>query len=336
MRAIKYTCIVGTPYALSLYFLRMDDDAISQTRFFVGRTLPGDVFTRLPHAIRLDVDERLSRSRLYRVYFRLKCLLIHWLYVVGTQVFAQDHVFCAAPLICRMNYTLIEDGPGFYSWNPPVPAIESAFVRFWLWALNGAIYLKHFGRNQQCENRWTTSADDVKCYKEEGLRYERFDVASLWKSASEGKRCAVFRLFGDLSGGEGVVAQTRLCRTILLTQPLVEDCGLSSEEVVAVYRSSIETYRGTGIVIKPHPRDKFDYESVFPDCKVLKTRIPMQLLCAFGVRFERVITPFSTAVSEFPEDTEIVWLGSAGNKKIEAICGNPAPPKKFSKIVRIS
>ena len=111
---------------------------------------------------------------------------------------------------------------------------------------------------------------------------------------------------------------------------------MSSEEVVAVYRSSIETYRGTGIVIKPHPRDKFDYESVFPDCKVLKTRIPMQLLCAFGVRFERVITPFSTAVSEFPEDTEIVWLGSAGNKKIEAICGNPAPPKKFSKIVRIS
>lgn len=334
MSAIKYSCIVGTPYALALYFLRMDDLAISQTRFFVGQTLSDEISGQLPDSIRFDVDVRRSRSRLYRAYFRLKCLLIHWRYVAGTRLFAQDHIFCAAPLICRMNYTMVEDGPGFYSWNPPEPRIENVFIRIGLWALNGSIYLKHFGRNHQCENRWTTSADDAKCYEDEGVRYERFDVATLWKTASESKRNKVLRLFGESSDCAGVLALARSCRTILLTQPLMEDCGLSRDELMAVYHSAIETYKDTGIMIKVHPRDKFDYERAFRDCKVLKTRMPMQLLCALGIRFDRAITPFSTAVSEFPDDTEIVWLGSAGNKKIEAVCGNPAPPKKFSRIVK--
>lgn len=330
----KYTCIVDTPYALALYFLRMGAENVFRTRFFVGQNLSEEVFRQIPYAVRLEVDKQRWNGRLYRLCFRLKCLLLHWRYVVGTQIFAQDHIFCAPSLICGMNYTLIEDGPGFYGWNPPGPAIESFFVRFGLWVFNGAVYLKHFGRNRQCENRWVTSSEDVRIYEAEKRGYEYFNVSALWKKASRELKTLVLRLFGDFSGGAEIESQTRSCRTILLTQPLMEEFGLSEDELIAVYRTVVGKYKDTGICIKIHPRDKFDYGRAFPDCKVMKTRIPMQLLCAFGVKFERAITPFSTAISECPEDTEIVWLGTEINEKIKAVCGSLDPPKKFSKVVK--
>ena len=334
MVKFKYTCIVDTPYALALYFLRMGVENVSLTRFFVGQTLSEEVFRQIPHAVRLEVDKQRWNGRLYRLCFRLKCLLLHCRYVVGTKIFAQDHIFCAPPLICGMNYTLIEDGPGFYGWNPPGPSIDNCFVRLGLWLFNGSIYLKHFGRNRQCENRWVTSFEDAKIYSEEGRRYKRFEVSALWKNASECHRSLILRLFGDLSGGAEIELLAKTCRTILLTQPLMEEFGLSEYELINAYRPVVEKYKETGICIKIHPRDKFDYGRAFPGCQIMKTRMPMQLLCAFGVKFERAITPFSTAISEFPEDTEIVWLGTEINEKIKAVCGILDPPKKFSKVVK--
>ena len=334
MFEFKYTCIVDTPYALALYFLRMGTESVSRTRFFVGQTLPDEIFKQLPNAVRIEVDKQRCEVRLYRLGFRLKCLLFHLRYVVGTKIFAQDHIFCAPPLVCGMRYTLIEDGPGFYGWNPHRPSIDGFFVRLGLWVLNGPIYLKHFGRNEQCVNRWVTSDEDARIYQEEMRQYEHFDVSALWKKAPKELKTLILRLFGDLSGGTEIESLARSCRTILLTQPLMEDFGLSSDELVAVYRPVVEKYKDTGICIKIHPRDKFDYGHAFPGCKVMKTRIPMQLLCAFGVKVERAITPFSTAISEFPDDTEIVWLGTEINEKIKKACGVLAPPRKFLRVVK--
>ena len=116
---------------------------------------------------------------------------------------------------------------------------------------------------------------------------------------------------------------------ILLSQPMMEDCGLSEREMADVYADSIAEYEHDGIVVKPHPRDGFPFEKYFPNVKVVKTSVPMQLLCEIGAAFQTAITICSSSISSFPMATEIVWIGAAKNKKMLRLYGGKKPPDSF-------
>ena len=335
----RYTCIVDTPYALALYLLKMDCEAISRTFFCVGKNLSQEIVDSLPHARRFHVDQQRSRS--VRFLFRIKCFWYHILFIRGSEVYGQDHLVCSAQLICRKKYTLIEDGPRTYSMNRDLPGrsmlnIANPFLKAALYVLNGSIYLKSFGRNGQCENRWVTTDEDADLYQCDGVRIERLDIGLMWRLASMGKKKQILRIFDGKGVGLGADLPSKGAETILLTQPIMEDCGLSEDEFAAVYRDLINCNLPAGVVIKPHPRDKFDYERHFPDCKVMRTRMPMQLLCAFGMNFKRAITICSTSISDFPEETEIVWIGNEVNAKILNAYGHVDPPVKFKNVVRVT
>ena len=335
----RYTCIVDTPYALALYLLKMDCEAISRTFFCVGKNLSQEIVDSLPQARRFYVDQH--RSRVARLIFRIKCFWCHVLFIRDSKVYGQDHLVCSSQLICRKKYTLIEDGPRTYSMNKDLPGrsvlnVTNLFLKMALYMLNGSIYLKSFGRNGQCENRWVTTGEDADLYQRDGVKVERLDIGLMWRQASKGKKEQVLRIFGGEEIDLNADLPSKGAETILLTQPIMEDCGLSEDELAAVYRDRINCNLPTGVVIKPHPRDKFDYESRFPNCKVMRTRLPMQLLCAFGMNFKRVITICSTSISDFPEETEIVWIGNEVNAKILNVYGHVDPPGKFKNVVRVT
>lgn len=338
-RRYKYTCIVDTPYALALYLLKMDCEAIPRTFFCVGRNLAQEIFDRLPSARRFDMDQR--RSRFVRLAFRIKCFYHHFLFVRGRSVYAQDHLNCSSQLICRTNYTLIEDGPRSYSMNKDLPGrrlveIENPFLNMAVYLMNGSVYLKSFGRNAQCVNRWVTTDEDADLYQRDGAKIERLDVGLMWRQASREKKEAISCIFNGDGFDWEVGLRSNCAETILLTQPMIEDCGLSEDEFATIYRACVDRYLPMGVVIKPHPRDKFNYKKHFPNCKVMSTRVPMQLLCAFGMNFKRAVTICSTAVSDFPEETEIVWIGNEINSKILSVYGHVDPPWKFRHVVRVT
>lgn len=334
----KYSCIVDTPYALALYLLKMDSAAIRRTLFCFGNNLSEDSLRALPHARRFYVDVR--RSRFFRLVFRVRCWLYHLAHIRGTQIYGQDHISCAAQLICRQNYTLIEDGPDAYLLNRERPGHQfpdtrNPFCLLAFYALGGAIYLKTMGRNPQCINRWVTSQEDVRLFEKERVPFEVLCVRKLWENASGEKKEMVLRVIDGRSGELDISALSKANDTILLSQPMVEDCGLTEDEFEAVYRPFIDRYAQSGVVIKPHPRDKFDYENRFPNCRVLRTRIPMQLLSAFGLNFKRAITICSSSVSDMPEDIELVWLGAEIHPKIAEVYGHSSPPSKFKNVILV-
>lgn len=340
----RYTCIVDTVYSLVLYLLKMDVEDIRATRFFVDYCLVGNgVVNNLPNAIGALTDKKRWHGRLYWIVHRVKCFWYHCRYIRGTQIFAQDHLKCSSQLICGMNYTLIEDAPLIYckvKKNPDATLWkmvkhENRFQKFKSYLCKGAVFGQTLGRNRQCENRWTTTQEDAACYAKDGARCELLDVKALWLNAPDEKRAMIARYVdGDVRQftlGDAVLG----CKTLLLSAPLMVDFGLSEQEVVDVFRDVIEKYRHTGIIIKPHPRDTVDYARCFPDCKIWNTKMPLQFICQTGIRFSRVITLFSSAISDFPSDTEIIWLGTNAHPKISQRYKRRDPPAKFKNVVRL-
>lgn len=104
---------------------------------------------------------------------------------------------------------------------------------------------------------------------------------------------------------------------LLLTEPL---CELPVRE--RIFRDCIDLYgqikdEESVILIKPHPRDLLDYETLFPEHIVLDRKFPMEVLNYIeGLRFSRVISVF-TVVRNIRFADEIVYLGEDFMDKYE-------------------
>lgn len=106
-------------------------------------------------------------------------------------------------------------------------------------------------------------------------------------------------------------------KVLLLTEPL---CELDVRE--RIFRDCIDLYgqpEGTEavILIKPHPRDLLDYETLFPEYVILDRKFPMEVLNYIeGLTFRRVISVF-TVVHSIRFAQEIVYLGEDFMDKYE-------------------
>lgn len=107
-------------------------------------------------------------------------------------------------------------------------------------------------------------------------------------------------------------------KVLLLTEPL---CELPVRE--RIFRDCIDLYghpegAEAVILIKPHPRDLLDYETLFPEYVILDRKFPMEVLNYIeGLRFRRVISVF-TVVRNIRFAEEIVYLGEDFMDKYEA------------------
>ncbi len=107
-------------------------------------------------------------------------------------------------------------------------------------------------------------------------------------------------------------------KVLLLTEPL---CELPVRE--RIFRECIDSYghpegEEAVILIKPHPRDLLDYETLFPEYIILDRKFPMEVLNYMeGLRFRRVISVF-TVVRNIRFAEEIVYLGEDFMDRYEA------------------
>lgn len=323
-RALTRSCIVDTPYALGLYLLKTDLADYARTRFYVDQFMPEEIASRLPNARRMLVRGNGLRARAKANLLRLLCFAERVRAVRGTQIFAQDHLSCASRLIGRRSYTLIEDGPGIYSRVDTLAehrakSFSGALDRLWSSLVRGSVFGHTCGRNPQCENRWVTQPSDLSSPALAGRRVELVDLRALWDGSSDEKRREILRIF---CGGRDPRAEPGAdCETLFLTQPLMEDCGLSEDEACEVYAPFVERYRAGGVAVKTHPRDGFPFLRHFPEAKPIDTLLPMQLLCLSGMRFRRVVTVCSSAADFLPPEIEVVRIGTSVNPKLVAAWG---------------
>lgn len=92
---------------------------------------------------------------------------------------------------------------------------------------------------------------------------------------------------------------------LLITQPLSEDCVVSSEEKqIEVFKHLVKKYsEGLSLVIKPHPRDNADYYSAFPDAIILNKNMPIEIIALTQkLNFRCVISLSSTSYKSIKAD----------------------------------
>lgn len=323
MGNVKYTCIVDTIYTLFLYMLYQRYDNIQHTLFFVGGAISDDIAAKLPNYVKLSTKEAdyKGKEKLRRIRWNL-----FWNYhftICRTKIYAQDHLRFSPQLICGQKYTLLEDGPRAFTANKDNVLFRQNIpsdlkTRLWIKIYIGQVYGHAFGTHRQCVNRIISSSDDISSPLIAGKKYELVDRKLLWKKSSKQKQDFIKDLF-DVTNE--TLEVTKKANTIFFSQPLMTDCRLTEEEHLSIILPYYERWRNDGFVIKPHPRDKFDYKKHLPDAIIMNCKAPMQLLNTMGLTFKRAITVSSTAVSDLPPETELIWIGNTVNEKLVKTLG---------------
>lgn len=142
---------------------------------------------------------------------------------------------------------------------------------------------------------------------------EVVDLKRLWENKSEKQKKMIKKAF---EFDEEILKKANRETIMLFTQPLSEDKIVSEERKIEIYAKVIENYPDKSIIIKTHPREKTDYTNYFPGCYVMKEKYPVELLRVMGVKLERVVTLFSTAVFGFGKDVAIDFYGTEVDKNL--------------------
>ncbi len=318
----KYTCIVYNVYALMQYLLYASDEQLKKTFFYLVHpgSFDADMVKRLGAAkwVYYVSDESMWKQRLgilFKYRWRIR----------RTTIYAQDCHWMASWLIGNSKYIYLEDSPKCISLVRP----EVDFIKFpprtklgipMVWKY-GTVFGHPAGTNQQCINRLLTQDIDIQSQYVRGKAYEKVDHLELWNKASDWKKSYILKVY-DINNE--VLSRLEKFQIWFLSSPLKEDANMTDEEIVQLYTPYFAEYQKQGLVIKPHPRDKFDYEKYFPQALVLKSRAPMQLLSEMlKIKVKQAVTICSSAVSSFDEnETQVIRLGAKIHPKIMAAYGD--------------
>lgn len=142
---------------------------------------------------------------------------------------------------------------------------------------------------------------------------EVIDLKELWKSKSENEKQLIKEVFNF---NDEIFNKVSGDTVMLFTQPMSEDGIISEERKIELYRKVIDKYPDKSIIIKAHPREKTDYSKYFPNCYVMKEKYPTELLGVMGIKLDRVVTLFSTAVFGFGKDVAIDFYGTEVDDKL--------------------
>ena len=335
MRKYKNTCIVGNIYGLFVYLLLCPDKEIEKTKFLIDTVINKSAIKREPkHTDWIDYTLPIQAGKFTSrdVWkFMIKMRLKYW-YIRFTNIFAQDNIPCVSPIVGYNKYNEIEDAPYLFSLYKDDFRLNSIELPRTLSGLKqrlkyGPIYGNHLGRNKQCTNRYVSllKPEDANSEILKGKKISEIKLEELWNVASEIKKSYILETFGI---DKNELAQLQSAKTIILTQPFIDDAGLSLEEQIEIYQPYVEKYAHEGVIIKPHPREKIDYAAIFPNAIVMEGGIPMQIYNVLGANFKRAITICSTAVSSMmKDDTELIWVGTKVHPKVYETYGD-VPFKK--------
>ena len=315
----QYSFVGDTTYSLLLYMLYGNDDMLRNTTYYVGKNL-----SPCPLPNKTVMPPLKSYDDAARISYRFKCLKFR-AKLRKTNIFAQDHLYFSAPLIDNLRYTVLEDCPNFFtvlnSHVPKEPSFEPSLGAYWYNIKVGRIYNRYGGCNPWCMKRIVTTNSDKKLFEKQGLQYEQINLEVLWNESSDFKKQYIQDVF-SLTDIDSLSSK----KVVLFSQPLIEDAHLSNDEFISIYKPYIDKYGVENILVKLHPRDKFDYKKYFPGIQTLQTKAPQQLLSAMGIRFKTAITVCSSAVSSMDKDCDIVWLGAEIDDRIVKAYGHVKSP----------
>lgn len=328
-KSIRYEniCIVHTVYALLQYLLLVNRDDYQKTLFFIGLdAIAPEVYNNLPNVVLFDDSKFKSIKRTF--WMRLYVFLYYRKVISTAKIYCQDHLYFPSIVVGRKSYVLLEDGSQIYSRykTGPLANIDKCntliekFVR-------APMYGRTLGRNSQCEKIYYTFIGDSRSDIVLSHNSERIDLNELWNTLPSEQKESINAIYGV---DEKLLERIHQSNVIILTDSAVTGGVITEQEQLEIYKPYVEANNGN-VVIKKHPVDCTNYTKYFPNATICEGFIPMQLLSMNKCSFKFAITLFSTSVSLLDKNTEIIWLGNAGNEKLRKYygeCPNPFVSKK--------
>lgn len=310
----KKICYVSTIYSLLLYLLLKSE---KDTFFILGEELP-EHFKKsflLPNvAFKKEIIRGISKPKKY--YLKLKRnikLKLNLRKVDKNAVVYGYHMsdWVANTLKEKYRYYILEDGLANY--NIKEKDIRKKRFNLKEFLFLGARYnYPSYGIDKETKKIFLTGLEEIPEIIEKKVKI--IDLKKLWNDKSEDEKDKILNIFKiKLLDIEEVEGNNKI---LLITQPLSEDKIIEEKEKLEIYKEIIEKYGDENVVIKKHPREKTNYEKIFPKVKILPNEFPLELFSLLDFKIKKVVTLFSTSAYSFKGKCEIDFIGTRGYKKI--------------------
>lgn len=301
-------CFPGSMFCLTFYLLINTKEDVENTFFFMTPSIPTSLRTKFKNYTYLDYDNSfLYKNKFLLALYMLIKRRISWRFLFTAEIYGLDFYWFLLRGL-KMNY--IEDGPFVFDiWE------TSSLYKGWQDSKHKNIIkrtLKRILFGDYYSNPVGTSSLVKKIYSSnpvsktyyENKEIEVVNLKEVWYQSSQEKKDYILSIF-NISNNDIKRMQSR--NTIILTQPMYIDKVMSKEEQIEIYRQMINKYGEENCIIKPHPRDPIDYQSLFPKSIFFNKPIPMQLLAIWGISFKKVVTVNSSSALSFGKDADIDW-----------------------------
>lgn len=321
----KNICLVTTVYSFFLYLLIKgynENDIFIFTGWFPKEVSKNVKHIQMPPVIfkGKKFAELNSISGFYKniigfigyFYGYLKLRILLFIKTFNCDVEVYGHAQTPFSYIFFENTSnIIEDGVANYTAEicktHKINPIIDAFLH-----ICGIYYLNMcecYGSHENVKNVYLTNPNNHPLIKD---KVKVVNVGEKWNKLTHNEKKVILNLFnldfGEISFNKDIV--------LILTQPLYKDGFLTLDEELNIYKEFLDKFKDRTIIIKPHPRDKKDYEKIFPNVMCLNKEFPIELLDLINIRPQIVCSVISTALLNF-EDSEIyVYQGELANEDL--------------------
>ena len=325
---ITHVCVAPSLFPLLQYLLLVDEETARQhTYYFFNDVIPAPIRDRLvctcyyrypDSSLWIAIKKRLHKLRI--AFFKN----IEYPFLKKARIFAFDYIDLCL-YIRNRPYEMLSDAPQCFTYN--MQADSEEYLRqlarrhtltWWVQKIiYGDVYVDYYGNNKWCQLVHLTEENISPILKDKKICIQSLEY--LWSTASQEKKQFILSLFGVTNEDIKILSSKPI---IFFSQPLREDCGLSNVEYYDLLKRLFSHYSKQDIIIKTHPRDKFDYSKYFPEISVYSKSVNSQLLQLLGLTPKKVVTFCSSAVEAFPESVECDCYGTNVHPNVQAFFGD--------------
>ena len=322
---------VGTKYTLLISLIKFYD-LKSEIIYFLDKGLKIEKeYLNLKNFKVIFIEEFNNENSLVKKYNRWKFnkILLKNLEKIGS-LYLQDHLSYGQFFLnnFRKHMCLLEDGLMNYNikileteQQKKLPKIKLKNFISKRIIEKRKKYYKIYGLSGKIDKIYLTGILPIPDLIKE--KVEIINIEEKWNNLSFEKRKEILDIFNiKLEKLEKLKEDQE--KVLLITQPLSEDGIMPENEKIEIYKTLLKERNIKKIYIKPHPREKTDYEKEFKEFNIvlLGKEFPIEIFMLLDMNFKKVITLFSTAALNFKHKYQIEFIGTKNYPKLYEKFGN--------------
>lgn len=315
---MKNIFYIETIYSLLIVLIMKPN--LEENLYFFSDDFSQEIVNKFKNKIILKKSKKnIKLIRYYKVRKFLKGILKeNKEKLKGGNFFLQDHLTYSQFFLNNFEnkFFLIEDGVRNYTLKI-LEEESNKKKKIFLYKYMNIIkkYYPAFGLSEKIQKIYLTGILPIPNLIESKVKI--VNIENLWNNLLGGEQEKILDIFNIKI--EKIKNLNKLKNKILLiTQPLSEDRVITEQEKIKFYREIIEKQNVRKIYIKAHPREKTNYKEVFKNfnIEVIENTFPIELFLLLNIKFDKVITLFSTGALNFKGKAEVEFIGTEKYPKL--------------------